>query len=101
MMAALTVAGALLAAPQAQAVTRYREGDNMLADGGREYKGTFVAIDVQDVLQGYAGRHVTLSFDLRGKAGQTVRIYAYQSSGISIASLDLSPMAVIISENDV
>ena len=88
-MAALILIVTALGLPAAQAEFTPGMGDNLLPDSARERTGDgFVSIDVSAALAPYAGQRVRVSFDLMGFAGQSIRVYPYQDSGVSIAPLD-------------
>ncbi len=65
-------------------------GDNLLVGGGKTRKSNdngFLGIDVRNALEKYVGQPVTVSFEamMEGTESRTIQVYAYQSSGISIA----------------
>lgn len=53
--------------------------------------GVFKGITVGSFLTGLAGVPVAVSFDAKGNAGDTLRVYAYQSSGLSIDTASQAP----------
>ncbi|MCR4885536.1 MAG: tetratricopeptide repeat protein [Clostridiales bacterium] len=66
-----------------------KTGVNLLVGGGmtRKSESGYVGINVRNALADYVGQPVTISFDVMmlGKESRTLRMYAYQDSGISIA----------------
>ena len=53
--------------------------------------GAFKGITVGSYLTGLAGVPVAVSFDAKGNAGDVLRVYAYQSSGLSIDTYQQAP----------
>ncbi len=62
---------------------------NLLTDSARERvsENGFLSVGVMEALKGYDGLPVTLSFEIRGEGygEQTIQVYPYQGSGISIS----------------
>lgn len=53
--------------------------------------GAFKGITVGSFLTGLVGVPVAVSFDAKGNAGDVLRVYAYQSSGLSIDTYQQTP----------
>ncbi len=54
---------------------------------------SYIGIDVREQLSQYVGRDIMVSFDAVGSKDQIVSVYAYQSSGISIADKYACPLS--------
>ena len=100
--AALIVLCAASGVSAARAALFIRPGTNLLPDSGRERTAAngFVSYPVRDVLQDYVGRQVTVSFDIKGAKGQSILIYAYQESGVSLTSPEGGTMTLELEKDD-
>lgn len=53
--------------------------------GATQSASQFLYYDVGEALAGHVGETITVSFDLMGTAAREIRVYPYQSIGVSIA----------------
>ena len=83
-----SVAGLMSAADKAKLLGM--PGYNMLPGYTGETTGTvlsngvFTRINVNEIFAGMVGTPVVVSFDVKGNAGDQLKVYAYQMSGLSI-----------------
>ena len=54
--------------------------------------GAFKGFNIYESLAGLEGKPIAVSFDAKGTAGETLRVYAYQSSGLSIDVAQTDPV---------
>ena len=73
-------------------------GYNLLPGYAGETTGTvggsdaFKGFNIYESLAGLEGKPIAVSFDAKGTAGETLRVYAYQSSGLSIDVAQTDPV---------
>lgn len=59
-------------------------GVNLLRDSAKERTGNrFLMIDIYQVLQGYVGQPLTISFDIKTSIARNISVYPYQGHGLS------------------